>query len=64
MKKLDLLVKALAHSINENKKKFNLLIIGEGPELSALKEIAQKEKSTILYILLAHYMGKKSSDIL
>ena len=27
-----------------SKIKFNLLIIGEGPELSALKEIAQKEK--------------------
>jgi glycosyltransferase involved in cell wall biosynthesis len=43
-KKLDLLVKALAHSINENKKRFNLLIIGEGPELGALKESTQKEK--------------------
>ncbi len=43
-KKLDLLVKALVHSINKNNIEFNLLIIGEGPELAALKELAQKEK--------------------
>lgn len=43
-KKLDLLIKALSHSINENNRKFNLLIIGEGSELAALKELAQKEK--------------------
>jgi glycosyltransferase involved in cell wall biosynthesis len=41
-KKLDFLVKALAQSINKYQKEFNLLIIGEGPELSVLKGMVRK----------------------
>ena len=43
-KKIDFLVDALGHSINKHKKNFNLLIIGDGLELNALKKSAQNQK--------------------
>lgn len=39
-KRFDYLIQALDISINKNKKFFNLLIIGDGPELSYLKTVA------------------------
>lgn len=53
-KKLDLLINALIDSIFKHGRKFNLLIIGNGPELDSLKETAKKAKIEA-YI---HYAGE------
>ena len=43
-KRFDLLLEALYYSVKSHSKYFNLLIIGEGPELDSLKEYAHKKE--------------------
>ena len=58
-KKFDFLINALERSINQHSRNFNLLIIGEGPELNNLKQLVHQKGLEKFVVFTGAVYGNK-----